>query len=198
MDIDFSSTKPDARILILQIILVSVMSFSMQNMIAMIALFVIMDILCAIFLGLKEAGKNLVTYSLLWVLLYVLNTLNIPVICLFTMAPYGMMFFCTLAGGIIGEVLMSVIGKDKFIGKAIGSSMALLGLAFGEYIPFICMREAYTALYADSSFGTGPILDKVMNAVNVPVMIILLIATVICTFLGCCIGDNIVKKQLKK
>lgn len=119
-------------------------------------------------------------------------------ICLFTMAPYGMMFFCTLAGGIIGEVLMSVIGKDKFIGKAIGSSMALLGLAFGEYIPFICMREAYTALYADSSFGTGPILDKVMNAVNVPVMIILLIATVICTFLGCCIGDNIVKKHLKK
>lgn len=82
MDIDFSSTKPDARILILQIILVSVMSFSMQNMIAMIALFVIMDILCAIFLGLKEAGKNLVTYSLLWVLLYVLNTLNIPVISL--------------------------------------------------------------------------------------------------------------------
>lgn len=52
MNIDFSSTKPDARILILQIILVSVMRFSMQNM---IALFVIMDILCAIFLGLKEA-----------------------------------------------------------------------------------------------------------------------------------------------
>ncbi|MGN0394191.1 MAG: MptD family putative ECF transporter S component [Coprococcus sp.] len=119
-------------------------------------------------------------------------------ICLFTMAPYGMMFFCTLSGGIIGEVLMAVIGKDKFIAKAIGSSMALLGLAFGEYLPFICMKEAYTALYADSSFGTGPILDKVMNAVNVPVMIVLMIATVICTFAGCWIGDKIVKKHLKK
>lgn len=119
-------------------------------------------------------------------------------ICLFTMAPYGMMFFCTLAGGIIGEVLMAAIGKNQFIGKAVGSSMALLGLAFGEYIPFICMKEAYTALYTDNSFGTGPILDKVMNAVNVPVMIILLIATVLCTFLGCWIGDKIVKKHFKK
>lgn len=119
-------------------------------------------------------------------------------ICLFTMAPYGMMFFCTLAGGIIGEVLMAVMGKDKFIAKATGSSMALLGLAFGEYIPFICMKEAYTALYVDNSFGTGPILEKVMNAVNVPVMLVLLIVTVLCTFLGCAIGNKIVKRHFKK
>lgn len=82
MDIDFSSTKPDARVLILQIILISVMSFSMQNILAMMTLFIITDILCAVFLGIKEAGKNLVTYSLLWALLYALNILQIPVISL--------------------------------------------------------------------------------------------------------------------
>lgn len=119
-------------------------------------------------------------------------------VCLFTMAPYGMMFFCTLAGGIIGEILMAVIGKDKFVGKAVGSSMALLGLALGEYIPVICMREAYTALYADETFGSGPVLEKVMNAVNGPIAILLLIVTVLCTFLGCFIGNKIVKKHFEK
>lgn len=116
-------------------------------------------------------------------------------LCLFTMAPYGMMCFCTIAGGIIGEILMAVIGKDKFWAKAIGSSMALLGLAVGEYLPFICMKEAYTALYANNSFGTGPILDQVMNVVTVPIMIVLLVATVIFTFVGCWVGEKIVQKH---
>ena len=32
-------------------------------------------------------------------------------VCLFTMAPYGMMFFCTVGGGLIGEILYSVLGR---------------------------------------------------------------------------------------
>ena len=45
MKTKFSSVKPDARILILQIILVSVMSFSVQNALAMMAVFAVVDIL---------------------------------------------------------------------------------------------------------------------------------------------------------
>lgn len=82
MKTKFSSVKPDARILILQIILVSVMSFSVQNALAMMAVFAVVDILCIEFLGIKEAGKNLVTYICLWALLYILNTVNIPFISL--------------------------------------------------------------------------------------------------------------------
>ena len=54
MKTKFSSVKPDARILILQIILVSVMSFSVQNALAMMAVFAVVDILCIEFLGIKE------------------------------------------------------------------------------------------------------------------------------------------------
>lgn len=84
MKTKFSSVKPDARILILQIILVSVMSFSVQNALAMMAVFAVVDILCIEFLGIKEAGKNLVTYICLWALLYILNTVNIPYISYFS------------------------------------------------------------------------------------------------------------------
>ncbi|MGN1175291.1 MAG: hypothetical protein ACI4S1_07530 [Roseburia sp.] len=51
----FKTVKPDTRVLVLQTILVSVMSFSMQNAVAMMALFAVMDVLCAAFLGMKEA-----------------------------------------------------------------------------------------------------------------------------------------------
>lgn len=80
MTTTFQAAKPDARILLLQIVLVSVMSFSMQNMVAMMVLFALTDILCVVFLGRKESVKNLITYVGLWVLLYILNTINIPIV----------------------------------------------------------------------------------------------------------------------
>lgn len=52
-------------------------------------------------------------------------------ICLFTMAPYGMMFFCTVAGGVIGEILYSVLGRRTTKATMVGSSFALVGLALG-------------------------------------------------------------------
>lgn len=45
MTTTFQAAKPDARILLLQIVLVSVMSFSMQNMVAMMVLFALTDFL---------------------------------------------------------------------------------------------------------------------------------------------------------
>ena len=52
-------------------------------------------------------------------------------ICLYTMAPYGMMFFCTLIGGVIGEVLYTLIGRRTLKASMVGSSCAIVGLALG-------------------------------------------------------------------
>ena len=41
-------------------------------------------------------------------------------ICLFSMAPYGLMFICTFVGGIIGEILYDTVGKNNHAGKIIG------------------------------------------------------------------------------
>ena len=102
-------------------------------------------------------------------------------ICLFTMAPYGMMFFCTVAGGVIGEILYSVLGRRTTKATMVGSSFALVGLALGEYIPFSGLLE---------------IAEWCMNIVSVPVMIVLCVATVILTCLGVLWGNKIVKKRL--
>nr|WP_308742660.1 MptD family putative ECF transporter S component [uncultured Anaerocolumna sp.] len=119
-------------------------------------------------------------------------------VCLFTMAPYGMMFFCTWAGGIIGEIIYRIIGTDSFPGKITGTCITLLGLAIGEYIPFIWMQDAYLELYSANTFGSLPVLQYAINVTSVPVMFILLAATVACTILGCFWGKRIVERNFKK
>ena len=100
-------------------------------------------------------------------------------ICLFTMAPYGMMFFCTVAGGVIGEILYSVLGRRTTKATMVGSSFALVGLALGEYIPFIWMQDAYRSMLVNDDSGLLEIAEWCMNIVSVPVMIVLCVATVI-------------------
>lgn len=78
----FLPSKPDARILILQIVLISLLSFSLQDIIAMWLLFAFTELLTVTFLGGREAGKNIVLYGLLWILLHILNAIQIPVLSL--------------------------------------------------------------------------------------------------------------------
>ena len=117
-------------------------------------------------------------------------------ICLFTMAPYGMMFFCTVAGGVIGEILYSVLGRRTTKATMVGSSFALVGLALGEYIPFIWMQDAYRSMLVNDDSGLLEIAEWCMNIVSVPVMIVLCVATVTLTCLGVLWGTKIVKKRL--
>ncbi len=49
-------------------------------------------------------------------------------ICLFSMAPYGLMFICTFVGGIIGEILYDTVGKNNHAGKIIGVVCPMLAL----------------------------------------------------------------------
>lgn len=78
----------------------------------------------------------------------------------------------------------------------VGSSFALVGLALGEYIPFIWMQDAYRSMLVNDDSGLLEIAEWCMNIVSVPVMIVLCVATVILTCLGVLWGNKIVKKRL--
>lgn len=117
---------------------------------------------------------------------------------LFSMVPYGMMFFCTLAGGILGEILYKILGRGTLRAGMVGSSFALLGLALGEYIPFVFMQDAWAVMLASDSSGTASVAEWCMNIINMPVMLLLCAGTVLLTCLGCFWGQKIVNQHFKK
>ena len=117
-------------------------------------------------------------------------------VCLFTMAPYGMMVFCTRGRGWLGEILYSVLARRTTKATMVGSSFALVGLALGEYIPFIWMQDAYRTMLANDDSGLMEVAEWCMNIVSVPVMILLCVVTVVLTCLGVLWGNKIVKKRL--
>lgn len=115
---------------------------------------------------------------------------------LFTMVPYGMLFFCTFAGGIIGEILYNVMGRTKFGSTVVGVCFPMLGMALGEYIPLNFMQDAFRAHYATDTFGTAPIGEVVMNLISTPLVIVFCAVTLLLTWLGCLWGKRIVEKRL--
>ena len=103
-------------------------------------------------------------------------------ICLFSMAPYGLMFICTFVGGIIGEILYDTVGKNNHAGKIIGVVCPMLGLALGEYIPLCYMQDAFKAFYAERI--TGNMANASMELINTPIVVVLTIVTILCAILG--------------
>ena len=86
-------------------------------------------------------------------------------ICLFSMAPYGLMFICTFVGGIIGEILYDTVGKNNHAGKIIGVVCPMLGLALGEYIPLCYMhREHQRNAIAHVLYGGNTLLAHEVGA----------------------------------
>lgn len=117
---------------------------------------------------------------------------------LFGMVPYGMMFFCTLTGGIIGESFYKLLGRGTLKAAMGGCSSALLGLALGEYIPFVFMQDAWDVMLVNDNSGTAPVAEWCMSIINMPVMFLLSAATVLLTCLGCVWGKKIVDRHIKK
>ena len=117
-------------------------------------------------------------------------------ICLFSMAPYGLMFICTFVGGIIGEILYDTVGKNNHAGKIIGVVCPMLGLALGEYIPLCYMQDAFKAFYAERI--TGNMANASMELINTPIVVVLTIVTILCAILGYLWGEKIAEKRLAK
>lgn len=76
----FKTTKPDSRILILQIITVSVLSFSLGNWTAILLLFLLVDLVACCFLGIQTGSKYLVIYAVTFGVQRLLSFVFIPVL----------------------------------------------------------------------------------------------------------------------
>ncbi len=107
---------------------------------------------------------------------------------LINMAPNAIMFFGILAGGIVGELLFNLIGRNKFIAAVSGFTSIMLGYALGEYIPFVYMQTT----------GTLPIVQQCLEIMNPHLMIILCIITVATSILGCLWGKKLLHKHFEK
>lgn len=119
-------------------------------------------------------------------------------LCMINMAPYGFMFFTSLAGGILGEALYAIMGKNIFKGQVVGICMISLAGGVGQFAPFIFMQDAYLALYENNSFGTLPIVQYGIEHVTIPFALIVTAFYIAFTILGCFWGKRIVAKHFKK
>lgn len=117
-------------------------------------------------------------------------------VCLFTMVPYGMLFFCTAAGGISGEIIYNIAGKKSRYAEMAGIALPMLGLAAGEYIPLCFMQEAFMAQYADTF--TGSTGAAALKLVSPGLAVILTVVTIICAILGYLWGTKIIARQSVK
>lgn len=80
MKLNFKPTKPDPRVLILQIICASILSFSFTNWLAAILLFVMTAIVAAALQSWRKGARACAVYALFLFLLWLLQRLTIPVI----------------------------------------------------------------------------------------------------------------------
>lgn len=119
-------------------------------------------------------------------------------LCMINMAPYGFMFFTSLAGGILGEAVYAIIGKDSFKGQVSGICMISLAGGVGQYAPFVFMQEAYLTLYENNSFGTLPVVQYGIEHVTIPFALIVTAFYIVFTILGCFWGKKIIEKRFKK
>jgi len=86
----FKASKPDARILILQIIIAGVLGFSFHNEVAVITLFLVIDFLLLYWYGLKVFLKRLVSYAVIYGLILGFTAVNVPVLSMI-FPPFLMM-----------------------------------------------------------------------------------------------------------
>lgn len=80
MDISFKAAKPDPRILILQIAMVSIVSFTVRRWTSTLLLFLSVDLLVWYFLTLKRSLQYLLQYLLIFGAEFFLQYIHIPIL----------------------------------------------------------------------------------------------------------------------
>lgn len=78
--INFKAMKPDIRLLLLQLILIAILSFSLQNQIAVYSLFFIVDMLILYRDGFRSFLKNMIFYLGMNIPVLLFSTICIPVL----------------------------------------------------------------------------------------------------------------------
>ena len=77
---DFKASKPDVRIMALQIVIVGVLAFSFQNELPVSALFLIVDLLLLYWYGIAFFLKCLITYAIMRSIVLAFTMMYLPVL----------------------------------------------------------------------------------------------------------------------
>lgn len=105
MNQKFRALKPDPRILILQIVIISGLSFSFKNWTAILLIFIVMDILIWIFFDWRISIKFLCCYFFIFFLKQLLQKIYIPVIS-FVFPMFLMMIIRTIPIYMVCNILV--------------------------------------------------------------------------------------------
>lgn len=115
-----------------------------------------------------------------------------------SMAPGGFMAWFTIAGGIVAEILYGLLGRKRFLSMATAYCVFILAYALGEYIPFVWMKDAYIALYANRNDGSLAVAETGVDLMSPPLLIGLSLASVVAALLGCLWGRSLIRRQFAK
>lgn len=115
-----------------------------------------------------------------------------------TMAPAGSMGLCIFLGGVIGEVVWGILGREKFVSAVVGFSTYMFGFAMGEYLPFKLLKDAYIAQESAKGTNSVAVAQQCIELLNFKLIAILSIITVVMAVVGCIWGRKLIETHFKK
>ncbi len=114
------------------------------------------------------------------------------------MAPAGVFGLSILGGGVLGELVFSWLGREKFVAAAGGFVCYMLGFAVGEGFPLVFMKEAYLAQQAAKGAEQLAILEQCLALMNPAMFTVVCLATVLTAYAGCVWGRRLLRTHFTK
>lgn len=117
---------------------------------------------------------------------------------MFTMAPAGVFGLSIFLGGVLGELVFSRLGRQRFIAAASGFACYMLGFAVGESLPLTFMKEAYLAQEAAHGAEQLSILQQCLELMNPPLFALICVLTVFAAYGGSFWGRRLLRAHFEK
>lgn len=143
---NFKASKPDARILILQIVAAAILSFWFKNQWTTICFFLVIDLLVLFWYGAKIFLKRLIAYAVLNALIWGLLILEIPIISV-VFPSFLMMIVRVFPIYLLLKLLMDKTPMDELLYSLdaihIPKSLSIPLMVVYRYVPTILQEFRY-------------------------------------------------------
>lgn len=141
----FKAVKPDSRILILQIIVASILGFSFHSEFAVISLFLVIDFLLFYWYGVKVFIKRLLSYAVMYGIIWGFTTIYIPILSAI-FPPFLMMMIKVYPIYLLLKLLVDKAPMDELLYSLdrirIPKSLSIPLMIVYRYVPTI-FRELH-------------------------------------------------------
>jgi hypothetical protein len=144
--VNFKASKPDARILILQIVAASILSFYFKSQLATFCFFLVIDFLIFFWYGAKVFFQRLVAYACLNALTWGLLIVEIPVLSV-VLPSFLMMIVRVFPIYLLLKLLMDKTPMDELLYSLdaihIPKSLSIPLMVVYRYVPTILQEFCY-------------------------------------------------------